>query len=166
MTTTKGHNARSNGIVEVFWRYWNRCMRMLSDDQYRHWPRYASRIVFAYRTAAHQSIGMISPYEIQYGAPARDTFSGILTVSSDQLQQLPNDDGDMENARLFALAVKTSTMAFIQLAKNHDQYVKTETADMLFSSLLFSSLLVSSHFFSSFFFSSFFFSSLLFSFYN
>ncbi len=74
---------------------------------------------------------MISPYEIQYGAPARDTFSGILTVSSDQLQQLPNDDGDMENARLFALVVKTSTMAFIQLAKNHDQYVKTETADML-----------------------------------
>jgi hypothetical protein len=104
---------------------------MLSDDQYRHWPRYASRIVFAYRTAAHQSIGMISPYEIQYGAPARDTFSGILTVSADQLQQLPTDDGDIENARLFALAVKTSTMAFIQLARNRDQYVKAETADML-----------------------------------
>jgi hypothetical protein len=53
MTTTKGHNARSNGIVEVFWRYWNWCMRMLSDDQYRRWSRYASRIVFACRTAAH-----------------------------------------------------------------------------------------------------------------
>jgi hypothetical protein len=131
LTTTKGHNARSNGIVEVFWRYWNRCMRMLSDDQYRHWPRYASRIVFAYRTAAHQSIGMISPYEIQYGTPARDTFTGILTVSPEQLPQLPTDDGDIENAKLFASAVKTSTMAFIELAKNHDQYVKTETADML-----------------------------------
>ena len=131
MTTTKGHNARSNGIVEIFWRYWNRCMRMLSDDQYRRWPRYASQIVFAYRTAAHSSLGMLSPYELQYGTPARDTFSGILTTGTEQLQQLPTDDGDIENARLFALAVKTSTAAFIQLARNHDQYVKQETADML-----------------------------------
>lgn len=37
----------------------------------------------------------------------------------------------MEHARLFALAVKTSTTAFIQLARNHDQYVKHETAAML-----------------------------------
>jgi hypothetical protein len=104
---------------------------MLSDDQYRRWPRYVSRIQFAYRTASHSSLGMISPYEIQYGAPARDTFSGILTIQTENLQQLPTDDGDMENARLFALAVKTSAAAFIQLAKNHDQYVKAETAEML-----------------------------------
>jgi hypothetical protein len=25
-TTTLGHNARSNGMIEVFWQYWNRCM--------------------------------------------------------------------------------------------------------------------------------------------
>jgi hypothetical protein len=24
LTTTLAHNARSNGVVEVFWRYWNR----------------------------------------------------------------------------------------------------------------------------------------------
>jgi hypothetical protein len=106
-------------------------MRMLSDDQYRRWPRYASRIVFAYRTAAHSSLGMVSPYELQYGTPARDTFSGILTTQMEHLEQLPTDDGDVQNARLFALAVRTSTTAFIQLAKNHDQYVKQETADML-----------------------------------
>ncbi len=57
MTTTLGHNARSNGVIEVFWRYWNRCMRMLPDDQYRQWPRFISRITFAYNTAPHQSIG-------------------------------------------------------------------------------------------------------------
>ncbi len=105
---------------------------MLSDEQYLQWPRFNARIVFAYNTAPHQSLGGISPYELTYGTTARDTFSSILTESTETLpEQLPDDDGDMENARLFALAVKTSTMAFIQLARNHDQYVKNETADML-----------------------------------
>jgi hypothetical protein len=131
MTTTLGHNARSNGVIEVFWRYWNRCMRMLPDDQYRQWPRFAARIAFAYNTAPHQSIGAISPYEIYCGVPARDTFSKILTDQTDLLPQLPTDDGDMENARLFALAVKTSTTAFVQLARNHDEYMKAKTAAFL-----------------------------------
>jgi hypothetical protein len=63
--------------------------------------------------------------------PARGTFSEILVDSIETLPQAPTDDGDMENARLFAAAIKTSTAAFVQLAQNHDQYVKTETADLL-----------------------------------
>ncbi len=95
LTTTLGHNARSNGIIEIFWRYWNRCMRMLPDDQYHEWPRFVSRIVFAYNTASHQSIGGISPFEMYYGMPARDTFSRILNESSEHLEQLPTDEGDI-----------------------------------------------------------------------
>lgn len=79
LTTTLGHNARSNGVMEVFWRYWNRCMRMLSDDQYVNWPRFRARIVFAYNTAPHESLGGISPYELSFGTSARDTFSKLLT---------------------------------------------------------------------------------------
>ncbi len=131
LTTTLGHNARSNGIIEVFWRYWNRCMRMLPDDQYHQWPRFVSRIVFAYNTAQHQSLGGVSPFEIYYGMPARDTFSRILTDHTDLLPQSPTEEGDVENARLFAIAVKTSTMAFIQLAKNHDAFVKAKSAAFL-----------------------------------
>jgi hypothetical protein len=56
-----------------------------------------------------ESLGLISLYEIQYGAPARDTFSSILTIQTENLEQLPTDEGDIENALLFALAVKTST---------------------------------------------------------
>jgi transposase InsO family protein len=37
-TTTLAHNARGNGTIEVFWRFWNRCMRILPDDQYARWP--------------------------------------------------------------------------------------------------------------------------------
>jgi transposase InsO family protein len=131
MTTTLGHNARSNGTIEVFWRYWNRCMRMLSDAQYTVWPTFRARIVFAYNTAPHQSIGGASPYEIYFGVPARDTFSKILVDSTETLPQQPNADGDEENARLFAAAIKTSTAAFIQLATNHDLYVRNETAELL-----------------------------------
>ncbi len=62
---------------------------------------------------------------------ARDTFSQILTTYTDDLVQPPTDEGDMQNARLFALAVRTSTTSFVQLARNHDTYVKNETADLL-----------------------------------
>jgi hypothetical protein len=57
-----------------------------------------------------------------------------LTESIDILPQSPDEQGDAENARLFALAVKTSTQAFVQLARNHDQYVCDETASLLNSS--------------------------------
>jgi hypothetical protein len=63
--------------------------------------------------------------------PARDTFSRILTDQIDILPQLPTEDGDAENARLFALAVKTSTSAFVQLAKNHDECIKAKSAAFL-----------------------------------
>ncbi len=33
-TTTLAHNARGNGTIEVFWRFWNRCLRLLPDDHY------------------------------------------------------------------------------------------------------------------------------------
>ncbi len=95
-------------------------MRLLSDDQYKQWPKFASRIAFAYNTASHQSIGGISPYQIDHGAPARDTFSKVLTNQPDPMIQLPNEEGDGDDAKLFALAVKFSTSAFIQLARNHD----------------------------------------------
>jgi hypothetical protein len=129
LTTTLAHNARSNGVVEVFWRYWNRCMRLLSDEQYAKWPKYVARITFAYNTAPHQSLGSVSPFELYFGTSARLGFSAILDAAcNEHLPQPPDEEGDIAQVRLFAAAVKTSTTAFIQLARNHDQYVKTETA--------------------------------------
>jgi hypothetical protein len=120
LTTTMAHNARSNGIIEVWWGYWNRCMRLLSDDQYKQWPKFASRIAFAYNTACHQSIGGISPFQIDHGVPARDTFSKVLTTHQDPISSLPIEEDNGDDAKVFALAVKTSTTAFIQLARDHD----------------------------------------------
>ena len=33
-TTTLGHNAAGNSLVEAFWGFWNRCMRILPVDLY------------------------------------------------------------------------------------------------------------------------------------
>jgi hypothetical protein len=49
-------------------------MRMLPDDHYCRWPAFASRISFAYNTASHDSIGAVTPFEVQHGAPARNAL--------------------------------------------------------------------------------------------
>ena len=56
--------SRGNSTIEVFWRCWNRCMRMLPDDHYHRLPAFTSRIVYAYNTAPHESLNGVSPYEI------------------------------------------------------------------------------------------------------
>jgi hypothetical protein len=127
-TTTLGHAANANGTVEVFWRYWNRCMRLLPDDHYLQWPIFTSRICWAYNTAAHSSLGGISPYEIYHGVPARDSMTSALhsRALDDELEP-----DDLNDPTAFANAVKTSTSAFVQLARNHTDYIRSVTADRL-----------------------------------
>ena len=127
-TTTLGHNARANGTVEVFWRYFNRTMRILSDDQYRRWPTFVSRIVFAYNSAIHESLGGISPYEVYHGVPARNAFTAAAPTRALE-DELP--DFDSTDPAQYAEAVKVSTAAFTRLAQNHADYVRTTTAARL-----------------------------------
>jgi hypothetical protein len=127
-TTTLGHNARGNSTVEVFWRYWNRCMRILPDAHYRRWPSFASRIVFAYNTAVHESIGTASPYEVYHGVPARNPFTTELHNRSidDELPAV-----DLASPADFAAAVQTSVAAFVRLAQNHTDFVRQTSAARL-----------------------------------
>lgn len=74
-TTTLGHHAQGNAIVEVWWRYSNRCMHLLPDSHYAQWPRFAQRIAFCYNTATHSSLGDFSPFEIFYGVPASNPYT-------------------------------------------------------------------------------------------
>jgi hypothetical protein len=125
-TTTLGHNARGNSTIEVFWRYWNRCLRLLPDDHYAVWPSFASRIAFAYNTAPHDGLGGVTPFEIYHGSPAHNPLASFL------LEQPPKDeDKEMELPKNFAEAVLVSTSIFSQLAKTHDQFVRSETAARL-----------------------------------
>ncbi len=125
-TTTLAHNARGNGTIEVFWRFWNRCLRLLPNDHYVRWPAFAQRIAFAYNTASHENIAQITPFEVQHGTPARNPLATRLLAT-------PHVDEDRELCLLgeFANAVAVSTTAFSQLAKTHDQFVREETAARL-----------------------------------
>jgi len=127
-TTTLGHNARANGTIEVFWRYWNRCMRLLTDDQYKRWPAFASRITFAYNSAVHDSLGGVSPYEIYHGVPARNAFTSTAPARALD-DELPSCD--TTDPAEFAQAVTTSVIAFTKLASAHADYVRITTADRL-----------------------------------
>jgi hypothetical protein len=122
-TTTLGHNARGNATIEVWWRFWNRCLRLLSDEHYARWPDFASRIAFAYNSAPHEGIGAVTAFQIYHGTDPRDTLGSSLadppTFTEDEELKLPAQ---------FAEAVALSTQVFTAMAKNHDQFVKTETS--------------------------------------
>ena len=125
-TTTLAHNARGNGTIEIFWRFCNRCLRIVPDDHYVRWPSFASRIAFAYNTAIHDGIAAITPFQVYHGAPARNPMASLLLegplLDEKKLIQLPVE---------FAEAVAVSTRAFCLLAQTHDQFVKLETAARL-----------------------------------
>ncbi len=121
-TTTMGHYARGNGTIEVFWRFWNRCLRFLPDDHYKRWPAFASRITFAYITAPHDSTGGFTPFEVFHGVPSRPPFA-IMDGDEERV----DEDKELQLPALFAKAVAVSTKVFCQLAKTHDDFVRQET---------------------------------------
>ncbi len=71
-TTTLGHNARGNATIEVWWRFWNRCLRLL------RWPDFASRIAFAYNSVPHEGIGSVTAFQIYHGTDPRNTLASSL----------------------------------------------------------------------------------------
>jgi transposase InsO family protein len=106
-TTTLAHNARGNGTIEIFWRFWNRCLRLLPDDHYRVWPSFASRICFAFNSAGHDSIAGVTPFQVYHGAPARNPFSTLLLEG-----QVVDEDRELQLPAEFADAVAVSTQSF------------------------------------------------------
>jgi hypothetical protein len=125
-TTTLGHNARGNGTIEVFWRFWNRCLRILPDDHYFRWPALASSICFSFNTAIQDAIAEVTPFQVYHGAPARSPFASLLLENP-----VVNEDREAILPKEFAEAVTASTQISIQLAKTHDEYVRAETAARL-----------------------------------
>ena len=125
-TTSLGHNPTGNAMVEIFWRYWNRCMRLLSGGQIRHWPQYAKRICFAYNTAVHDSTS-VTPFELHHGVPARDPFAPGQRHDLDA----PLPDISPTEGRTFAHLLRESVQAFTALARDHSRYVQQTTAERL-----------------------------------
>jgi transposase InsO family protein len=125
-TTTLGHNARGNATIEVWWRFWNRCMRLLSDDAYQRWPEFAQRIAFVHNTAVHEGLNAVTPFSVYHGTEARNTLASSLAPAPPL-----SEDEELALPAQFAEAVALSTQAFTAIAKTHDEFVRTETAARL-----------------------------------
>jgi transposase InsO family protein len=108
-TTALGHDAAGNSLVEVFWRCWSRCMRILPDDMHKRWPELASRICFAYNSAPHSALGNVSPVEIHHGVPSRNPFAPLIPAA-DLDAVIKNFD--LADPAACAAAVSTSVSAF------------------------------------------------------
>ena len=130
-TSTCGHNPQSNGEIESWWRFWNRSMRYLSPTQYLNWPQYAQRICFAYNSVPHDSIGQLSPFEMDFAAPPQSPFGPpdptlILPDNEDSTHHCPNVSPEE-----FAAALRISMQAFHSFASAHKTFMAKTTEERL-----------------------------------
>ena len=131
-TSTCGHNPQSNGEIESWWRFWNRSMRYLSPSQYSQWPQFAQRICFAYNSVPHESIGLISPFEMDFAAPPQSPFGPPNpTMDIPDNRDPPNHDPAQVSPEDFAAALRTSMHAFHSFAAAHKNYMAKTTEERL-----------------------------------
>jgi hypothetical protein len=131
-TSTCGHNPQSNGEIESWWRFWNRAMRYLSPSQYENWPLYAQRIAFAHNSVPHETIGLLCPFEMDFGSPPKSPFGppdpAITPLNPDEN---PNTDIDPVSPAAFAEALRISVQAFHTMAATHKAFMARTTAERL-----------------------------------
>jgi hypothetical protein len=131
-TTTCGHNAQSNGEIESWWRFWNRCMKLLSPDEYLHWPLFSQRICFAHNSVSHESLGGLCPFSMDFGSPPASPFFPAITALPHPDDDAPRDDPPSPiSPTAYADALRTSSAAFHRFASSHHTYVQATTAKRL-----------------------------------
>ena len=131
-TTTCGHNPQSNGEIESWWRYWNRAMRYLSPSQYVNWPRYAQRIVFAYNSVPHESIGHVSPFEMDFASPPQSPFGPPdPDLTFPDLDDPPDSEPQSVSPVAFIHALRESVHAFHSFAATHKAFMARTTQERL-----------------------------------
>jgi hypothetical protein len=129
-TTTLGHDPNSNGELESWWRYWNRCIRFLSPTQYLQWPLYAQRICYAYNATPHASLGNISPNEMDSSLPVTSPFAPPAPPLHFPLD-VPATTALPPTALEFVAALRITMIAFHEFARTHLLYTQQTTTDRL-----------------------------------
>ena len=106
-------------------------MRYLSQTQYQQWPQYAQRICFAYNSVPHDSIGQLSPFEMDFAAPPQSPFGPpdpYLVFLDNAPSTHPSSNVSPED---FAAALCISTQAFHSFAAAHKTFMATTTEERL-----------------------------------
>ena len=119
-TTTLGYNPRGNAKMERFWLYFVRCLRKLTKEQYKNWPRHLSSIAWAWNIAYKEEMGC-SSFEIEHGMKPRTAVDAMFTERNPQAGAPVNIAGQLA----------ATALAYRQLAKTNREYHRRLRAEML-----------------------------------
>ena len=120
LTTTMGYNPRGNAQVERFWGFLNRCLRKLTDEEYRRWPDFLPAFAHAWNVGVKEDLGC-SPYEIHHGVPPRLAVDALFTERKEGAAEVGS----------VVTAIAAATQGFLQLARTNDAYAKEREAEKL-----------------------------------
>jgi hypothetical protein len=107
-------------------------MRYLAPSQYANWPRYAQRIVFAYNSVSHESLGTISPFEMDFASPPKSPFG-----PPDPDLTFPDREDSLDSEihsvspDAFIHALRASVHAFHTFAATHKTFMARTTQERL-----------------------------------
>ena len=112
-------------------------MKFLSPTDYLHWPSFAQRICFSYNAVPHDTLGHISPFEMDCGTFPVSAFAPPLpydasdpTPADEDSQQLITPPPIVSPAWA-AEAIRVSVAAFHRFALAHTTYMQRTTQERL-----------------------------------
>ena len=122
ITTTQGYHPTGNSTIESFWRYLGRCLRSLSDEEYKNLSRYLPAIQWSWNISSSRT-SSVTPFEIQHGAkPITSVEASFIPKSS------PSSDSSRKQ---YVEKVKKASKLFAQIAKNHGDFERKLVAELL-----------------------------------
>ena len=125
VTDTKSYHAQGNALAERAMGYINICLRLLSDEQYRHWPHFLSSIQAAWNSTRTDTVEA-TPFEIDTGTPMRTPESIIASGP----QSVPGVGKKPTPAEVLH-AVQQSAATWAHVSQRVSQWHKDRTAERL-----------------------------------
>ena len=91
-TTTLAHHPTGNAAIERLWQFVARCLRLMSNEQYKRWERYVRLMEHVWNTTLHNVL-KCTPFEAAHGLPARSVLDTYVDKEGERSGDLMTSDG-------------------------------------------------------------------------
>ena len=91
-TTTLAHHPTGNAAIERLWQFVARCLRLMSNEQYKRWEKYVRLMEFVWNTTFHNVL-KCTPFEAAHGLPARSVLDTYVEQEAKREGDLMTSDG-------------------------------------------------------------------------
>jgi hypothetical protein len=122
ITTTMGYLPTGNSTIEAFWRFFGRCLRIMSDEQYHNLPEHLMPIQFAWNISTSRSTS-VSPFEIQHGTKP------ITSIDAEMIANIKLNK-KIKSAKDITTIIDAAK-SFRIIAKSHSDYERKLRAQLL-----------------------------------